>query len=72
MARRRPWPENADGYRVNAIVAAREMRNILDDLSGLREFDPRTVRAAVNEMKVLSADIERWLTLAKFGQPEDE
>jgi hypothetical protein len=72
MARRRPWPENADGYRVNAIVAAREIRGIVDDLSDLREYDRATMRMALNELKVLSADIERWLTLAKFGQPEEE
>ncbi len=72
MARRRPWPRNADGYRTDAIQNARAIRGIVDDLAGLREYDRQTVRMALAELKVLSADIERYLTLAKFGEPEEE
>ena len=72
MARRRPWPRNADGYRTDAIMNVRAIRDILDDLDGLREYDRQTLRIAIMRMQVLAADIEKWLTLAKFGEPEED
>lgn len=72
MARRRPWPRTADEHRIDSIVLAREIRKIADDLGALAEYDRRTIQMALALMKCHSADIERLLTLAKFGEPEEE
>lgn len=72
MARRRPWPYTADEHRIAAISHARTIRTIVDDLDNLREYDRATIRMAIMRIQVLSADIERKLTLAKFGELEEE
>lgn len=71
MARRRPWPHSSNEHRISAITAARAIRDIADDLGQEREWDRRTIEMALMHIKVYAADIERWLTLAKFGEVEE-
>lgn len=71
MARRRPWPVNADDHRLAAIQLAREIQTIADDLDALKEYDRITVKLAAAKLGRHAAHIEKHLTLAKFGQPEE-
>jgi hypothetical protein len=70
--RRRPWPRNADEHRIAAISSAREIRKIADDLDAMKEYDRATIKLAIAHLQAHSADIQRWLTLAKFGEPEEQ
>lgn len=72
MARRRPWPVNADEHRAAAVQLAREIQTIADDLDGMREYDRITVKLAANRISRHAAHIERHLILAKFGEGDIE
>lgn len=72
MARRRYWPINANDHREAAILLAREIQTIADDLDALKEYDRLTVKLAASKISRHAAHIERRLTLAKFGEPDIE
>lgn len=71
MARRRPWPVGANGYRVTAYDLAGAIRDIADDLEKLKEYDRATIQLALAHIKAHAADIQRAMVLAKFGEPEE-
>lgn len=71
MARRRPWPVNADDHRLAALQLARAIQIIADDLDRLKEYDRITVKIAAAQLGRHAAHIEKHLTLAKFGEPDE-
>lgn len=72
MARRRPWPRTADDHRIASIQLARAIREIAEDLEGMREYDRITIQIAISRIQAHAADIERRQTLAKYGEPEED
>lgn len=72
MARRRPWPRNADDHRIATIFLARAIREIAEDLETLHEYDRITIRMAAAQLIRHAADIERRQTLAKYDEPEED
>lgn len=71
MARRRPWPVNADDHRVAALQLAKAIEIIADDLSAMKEYDRVTITIAAAKLGRHAAHIVKHLTLAKFGEPEE-
>lgn len=71
MARRRPWPVNADEHRLMALQLARQIQIIADDLDAMKEYDRITIKIAAAKLGRHAAHIEKHLILAKFGEPEE-
>ena len=72
MARRRPWPVNANEHRIAAAAHFRAVDEIAEDLEGLREVDRHTLMLALAKIRMHTAQGERHLVLAKFGEPDEE
>jgi Asp-tRNA(Asn)/Glu-tRNA(Gln) amidotransferase C subunit len=83
MSRRRPWPVSANEHRIAGIAAAHTTRTehltaietILNDMERMKEYDRTLILLAVHRIgrhvariDALQSDIERHLTLAKFGE----
>jgi hypothetical protein len=86
MSRRRPWPISANEHRIAGIAAAHTTRTehlaaietIAVEVDQMRELDRMILQLALSNIRrhvaqadALQADIERHLTLAKFGHPEE-
>ena len=69
--RRRPFPRGAEEHRRAAISSAHRIREIADDLNDLNEYDRIVIKLALSEIRLRAGDIERWLTLAKYGVDEE-
>jgi len=72
MAKRLPWPRNADDHRRATIQLAQAIEQIADDVLKLREYDRETVQLALTQISRHAAHIITHQTLAKYGQPEEE
>ena len=72
MARRRRWPLNVDDHRIAAAQRFQAIREIVDDLKAQHEVDQHMLNLALAYILMHAADGERFLTLARFGEPVDE
>lgn len=72
MTRRRRWPDGAETQRQNAIAAIRSARDLTEYLRTLSEVDVRILRGVLADILVELSDAERYLVLARLGEPEPE
>ena len=70
--RRRRWPAGAEEQRRAAIQAIRYARELIRDARACAKIDPTLQAIQLADAGEQLADAERFLTLAKLAEGDDE
>jgi len=70
--RRRRWPDGAESQRLAAIQCIKEARRLIRVARQNAKIDPTLQTMALADAGEQLADAERYLTLARLGQTEED